>query len=55
MREGPKQRFGLPYGAKRGMEKRIRRGKGGKEEKMKAEKEQGGKEKENEEQRTREG
>ena len=45
----------LPYGAKRGMEKRIRRGKGGKEEKMKTEKEQGGKEKENEEQRTREG
>lgn len=32
MREGPKQRFGLPYGAKRGMEKRKRRGKGGKEE-----------------------
>lgn len=46
MREGPKQRFGLPYGAKRGMKKRKRRGKGGK---MKAEKEQGGMEKENEE------
>lgn len=25
MREGPKQRFGLPYGAKRGMKKRKRR------------------------------